>query len=85
MFMLMRKKDNKDTMLSLGRDTKPNWNLKFDLNLLLFFFVLNNFFLTTWLITTYNLIYGSTTKLWSNNEQDKLWILIMQLIGTSKF
>jgi hypothetical protein len=41
MFMLVRMKDNKHTMLFLVWDTKPNWYLISNLNLLLLFFDFN--------------------------------------------
>jgi hypothetical protein len=34
-------------------------------------------------LTIKNHIYGLATKLWFNNEQVILWILIMQFMGTS--
>jgi uncharacterized membrane protein len=33
-------------------------------------------------LTINNHLHGSTTNLWSNNEQSILWILIVQYMGT---
>jgi hypothetical protein len=35
-------------------------------------------------LTITNYIHGSMAKLWSNNEQGILWILIMQLMNISE-
>jgi hypothetical protein len=78
-FILMRKKINKHTTLSLVWDKILDQNPK----LLLFFLTLTNFdYIVDWKLTKKKFHHGSTINLWFINEQGILWILIMQLMGT---